>query len=69
MRGYRPCGACRALVWEESGCRHWKPMLNRAAQVPEGRAARNRRYQQSARDRAALAVAEFRRMMNRPVTG
>lgn len=25
IRGYRPCGACRSLVPEMRGCKHWKP--------------------------------------------
>ncbi len=36
---------------------------------PEARRARNRRYEKDAHERARDAIADFRRMMNRGVTG
>lgn len=69
--GFRPCGQCAAYVSAELGCTHWRPYLGRRRSegAPLSVAERNRRYAENARIRAAQAVAEFRRMMNRGVAG
>lgn len=56
MKGFAPCGACRAYV-PVTGCPHWRPgnkpnPKNVAWQVADRRA----------RARAVEAVADFRRM-------
>jgi len=28
MITYRPCGACRALVPDDTGCEHWTPGMS-----------------------------------------
>jgi len=56
MRERVPCGACRALVPADRGCRHWRPrnrVRNPKWAEQEAQAKRN----------AAEAVAAFRRMM------
>lgn len=78
MISMRPCGECAALVNAFRGCVHWRgERVQMGPRAPRGIAARergpryeeNRRYQEEARERARVAVAQFRRMMNRPVTG
>jgi len=57
MRSHVPCGACGALV-PVTGCRHWRPRVAADEPEPAWRVAERR-----ARDRAAEAVADFRRVM------
>jgi len=70
-QGYRPCGACGDYVTWVVGCEHWRPALVRTRNAgPESvRMRLNRKYAENARISAAQAVAQFRRMMTRGVTG
>lgn len=56
--GWRPCGACCALVPADSGCKHWKP--GSSIKAEDSRARRNRQRDE---------IESFRRMMTRAVRG
>jgi hypothetical protein len=67
-RTYRPCGECSAYVLAETGCKHWKP----GGTVRSARQARYDRQKEvdaAAKQRAAQAVADFRRQMDLGVRG
>lgn len=60
----RPCGACKALVPTETGCKHWKPERNArtATSQREKRERKTVSRQKAAAERDQL-VEEFKRSM------
>lgn len=59
MTGYRPCGACAAMVPADTGCKHWKPGTAATARSARRGRAKQREIEKAARDRAVDSVAKF----------
>lgn len=63
---FHPCGACKALVNTETGCKHWQPARAKATAATK-RAAREKLNEGRRNDRARQRemVEEFRNMLGR----
>lgn len=53
MERYRPCGVCRALVPEFTGCEHWNP-IKESREARRRLASKERSQRRHVRKRAEL---------------
>lgn len=59
----RPCGACRELVPEESGCRHWIGLGRHNYREAQRRREEARLHRLAARERLAEDIKRFHEKM------